>query len=203
MWLSRIGYVVFPKTFLASLYQRAWCCKTERERENNFAEQGWRRCFKSCWPKKCLSRDKGWLLPPNRVSHEVHMCGQPQMRAPSDLGLKWSLLAREVPGETLGLQLLGRNAFTFSLSCKEKPNSSPTPSSRWPEITWNAFISCLLSAASTSICWKLRLTYTKEQFRNHENMNHHGIGIDPPYKFQRRLTRSFHSPGEVQCFKAT
>lgn len=42
---------------------------TVKQTGNNIAKQGWRRRFKGCWLKKCLSRDSCWLLPPGRDSH--------------------------------------------------------------------------------------------------------------------------------------
>lgn len=192
MWFSRILF---------------WhpCIKgqdTVKQTGNNIAKQGWRRRFKGCWLKKCLSRDSCWLLPPGRDSH-----GDAQLWSATAEGTlrPWSgvLLAclwssKRSPWPDL---LEGR-IFTFSLLLQGKAKQFSKPlSSRWPEIAWNAFISCLFAAASASICWKPRLMCTKELFRNHERMNHHVTEIDPPDKFRWWLFRSFHSPGDVRCLK--
>lgn len=135
---------------------------TVKQTGNNIAKQGWRRSFKGCWLKKCLSRDSCWLA---ELAMGMHSFGLLQSRAPSDLDLDWSWLACEVWSEAPGLDLLRRSIFTFSLFLQGKAKQFSKPlSSQWFEIIWNAFIFCLFAAASASICWKLRLVCTKELF---------------------------------------
>lgn len=175
------------------LWSRQGIILRSRVGEGDLKAAGWRNAFRGTVAGFCLLAE---------IAMGMHSFGLPQLRAPSDLDLECSWLACEVWREAPGLDLLRGRIFTFSLLLQGKAKQFSKPlSSRWPEIAWNAFISCLFAAASASICWKPRLMCTKELFRNHERMNHHLTEIDPPDKFRWWLFRSFHSPGDVRCLK--
>lgn len=113
----------------------------------------------------------------------------PVQPLPTDLRLPEQLLGGESAEPTRGRHLLSHGRSEEDSACvrlgrddssegftwlppsafharKSQTILQKALSSQWAEIILNAFISCLLSAASASIGWKL--TCTNKQFWNHE-----------------------------------